>query len=192
MRVLMWMGGAAAGIPGGHLVQMEKTAAALRAEGVDVRTEIADPLPGGEADLVHGFALTAPHIVRRPSAKACSWRSRRSTFPVSTSAGGCAPSRAEPMRASCFASGPRTWLRHFGCATRGTPALRERYDAADLLLPNSVGEREALIGDLGARTPIRVVPNGVDEREFSAGEGEVPRDCVAYVGRPSRTRTSSG
>jgi glycosyltransferase involved in cell wall biosynthesis len=58
------------------------------------------------------------------------------------------------------------------------------YSAADLLLPNSRGEAEAMRNDLAVITPVRIVPNAVDAAAFSPGnEDYFGRQCVLAVGR---------
>jgi hypothetical protein len=47
---------------GGHVVQLERTAAALAAVGLDVQTEFTPTLPSSGFDLVHGFGLEAKDI----------------------------------------------------------------------------------------------------------------------------------
>jgi glycosyltransferase involved in cell wall biosynthesis len=57
------------------------------------------------------------------------------------------------------------------------------FESADLLLPNSHMEADALMADLDLTTPMRIVPNAVDPRLFPPGLPWDERDGVLYVGR---------
>ncbi|MDE3203703.1 MAG: glycosyltransferase [Acidobacteriota bacterium] len=63
------------------------------------------------------------------------------------------------------------------------PALS--YAAADILLPNAIGEAHALERDWGLATPSHVVPNGVSPELFGVETGDDPglRQRVICVGR---------
>ena len=182
MKVLMWMAAGGGEVPGGHQVQLEKTAEALRHAGVAVQTAVADEFCGDDVDLVHGFGLSESQIIDAKHHK----------LPVALSPIYC--SRAYPRRLVRSDS----WRRYAVTVARQQAghaatlarlrkpwytALRARYEAVDMLLPNSHGEAGALRRELGVRTPIRVVPNGVDAGQWRLEAPERPRDYVAYVGR---------
>ena len=50
-------------VPGGHRVQLERTAAALRSLGVEVQEHLGTDLPPGSWDVVHGFQLDPDDMV---------------------------------------------------------------------------------------------------------------------------------
>ena len=62
-NVLLWMprGG---DMPGGHIVQIEKTARALTAAGLTVACDYSDDPDLAAVDLVHGFGLSPVEIRR--------------------------------------------------------------------------------------------------------------------------------
>ncbi len=191
MRALLWMPDAWR-IPGGHQVQLQRTAEALRDVGltVEVMTGGGERLP--DVDVVHGFGLNAAQVRSARSrgvATAISpiYWSRRYRF--------------EPGYANM--SLWRTFVGRFRRAggiakacLRGPDALAEvgaraadlrhvaAYEAADVLLPNSESEAEAVRSELGVSTPVHVVPNAV---ERGLCERAVPsvdsRRRVVCVGR---------
>jgi glycosyltransferase involved in cell wall biosynthesis len=192
LRVLLWMPNEGR-IPGGHIVQLEKTAAALAEAGHDVATDFSvDPAPAA-FDLVHGFALNAGHIRH--------WHRRG--IPVALSSiywerayrvgGGNQRSSARSLagrglRAARFA---RAALAGRNSLTEACMTFDQRetelfasFESADLLLPNARGEGESIRRDLGVSTPIVPIPNGVDPARFSrSGEPFGQRAFVLYVGR---------
>jgi glycosyltransferase involved in cell wall biosynthesis len=177
------------------MVQLDETARALRARGVDALTSVHEE-PGLDGiDVVHGFGLRQRHIRwcrqhGKPVALApvyCSARFRRG---VPT-----APTHAGLHR---LAQRSRTGLSFLVAGLAGSLAdkcsaldARDRelalaYESADLLLPNSVREGRDIAGDLSVTTPWHYVPNAVDPDVFGAGEGPgVDRQAgtVACVGR---------
>ncbi|HWC23430.1 MAG TPA: glycosyltransferase family 4 protein [Flexivirga sp.] len=194
MKVALWMPRASE-IPGGHVIQMQRTAAALRLLGVEV-VETTDPeLPDEELDLVHGFGMGvhARHVES----------GRRRGLPVVISpvyVGIRYDSRGPEERI-----GARQALGRLSRAVRiGAAGLRGReplirralaetdreldriraWSAADMLLVNAGGERDELIADLGVQTDTRVVPNAVDPGSFAPVPGvERVRRSALFVGR---------
>jgi glycosyltransferase involved in cell wall biosynthesis len=161
---------------------MKKTAEALRSAGVAVETMIADEFGGHHVDLVHGFGLSERQVVDakrrglpvalspiywgrayvRRVVRADSWRHYAATL-----------ARQQGGQLAALAHLRNPWYT----------TLRRRYEAADMLLPNSVGEANALRRELRVHTAMRVVPNGIDEDDWRPVEDEWSREYVAYVGR---------
>lgn len=179
-------------VPGGHVVQIERTAQALGDAGIEVVTEFSpDPAPV-EVDLVHGFGLDAADIRR--------WHTRR--VPVALSSiywdrayrtgdgprPGARTLAGRGMRAFQFA---RASLRGRGPLIEACLQVvdHERemiaaFESADLLLPNARGEAASIEADLGVSTPMTPVPNGVDPASFSEPAGPFEaRSYVLFVGR---------
>ncbi len=193
MRVLLWMPDGK--VPGGHRVQLEKTAEALVGLGCEV-TIAEDQTPDlSEVDVVHGFGLS-PEQIRRcraaglPVALSTIWWSREYTAGLTM---GLWKPRAIVARArfgaALFASALRgqhvsktwNWLERW-------QRERVRYELADILLPNSELEAQSIRDDLGVTTPMQVVPNAVDEKRFTLdpAESAAERDArrgVLYAGR---------
>ncbi len=196
LRPLLWMPHESR-VSGGHVVQLEQTARALRRLGLDVRTDFsADPDPQ-DVTLVHGFGLHASDV--HP------WHWRGVPVVVSSiywdqhyrAEGGEHRLRAR-ARARALAGRARRAARFALAASRGNWSLVDAclryvpdelrtlaaFEAADLLLPNGTGEAAAIRRDLAVTTPMWVVPNGVDPERF-AGLAEVvtDRDSVVCLGR---------
>jgi len=180
-------------IPGGHRVQMEKTAEALSEIGVFSRIDTSIKPSLTEVELVHGFGLRASEV------RYC----RASGLPVALSTiywsreyryG--ADSRRRSGREAILAIGSATKyalarlqgnLPLLLAAERSLRSERDtlaRLESADLLLPNAYGEEESIIGDLGTTTPSRVIPNGVDPDIYTIGDAlDNDRHGVLCVGR---------
>lgn len=193
MRVLMWLNRGAE-IPGGHRVQMEHTARALRELGIEVEEHLGAHLPDGSWDVVHGFQLGARDVAearRRGLPVAISTIYVGLSYTTSTATRGGLTVRDVLGRG-------RRGVRHLAASLRGREhltrlALREMeaeldqiraWSMADLLLPNADGEARHIREDLGVLTPTLVVPNAIDADLFTPGFGQ-PRDpgTVLCVGR---------
>lgn len=193
MRVLMWINSGAE-IPGGHRVQLQQTAKALRALGVVVDEHDGPTLPPGTWDIVHGFQLGADEVAN----------ARRRGMPIAMSTIYVGLSYA----AGPAASGRPTARDGLGRAYRGLryarASLRGREDLtrlamhemqdqldlvrawsmADVLLPNAEGEAQHIRDDLGVLTETVVVPNAIDAGLFAPGfDRPRPAGTVLSVGR---------
>ncbi len=185
MQVLLWMS-AASLIEGGHRVQIEKTAQALRQLGIDASANFETEPPSG-GDLVHGFGLSpsqtrACRSARRPLVlSTIYWNRAYATNGLYT--------RNEFVSRLKFVTGIALAAvrgRHYEKCARHTVVwqdIRASYEMADLLLPNSEAEATQIVADLGVTTPMRVVPNAVDETLFTPGESSQARVGVLYAGR---------
>ena len=191
-HVLLWMPGGKR-VLGGHVVQLERTAQALRDVGLEVDTSFSSTPEATDVDLVHGFGLRAADIRR--------WHSRGIPVAVSTIYWDreYRTTRADrDMTARSLAARAARAARFSRAALRGRGALLDAsirfaadetidfaaFESADLLLPNAVGEGKSLVADFGVTTPIFPVPNGVDPTRFSApGLPFEDREHVLYVGR---------
>jgi glycosyltransferase involved in cell wall biosynthesis len=192
MVALLWMPGTA-WVQGGHQVQLQKTAEALRAAGVQVIVSL-EPWPTLEGiDVVHGFELNDQQV---------HWcRARGVPVAISTiywDLGYSVDGPPSVPSARAWAGRATRAGRLAYASLRGTSAvvraclveassqtgLIAAYSAADLLLPNSRGEADAIRNDLAITTPVRIVPNAVDAQDFSLGTGDyLQRTDVLYVGR---------
>lgn len=193
MRVLMWINSGSE-IPGGHRVQLEQTAKALRALGVEVDEHDGPTLPSGTWDIVHGFQLGAREVSE----------ARRRGIPVAMSTiyvGLSYATASGPSRRPTARSGlGRVYrgMRYLGASVRGRDdltrlALREMQDQLDLvrawsmaevLLPNAEGEARHIRDDLDVLTESVVVPNAIDVDLFDAGVAQGrPEGSVLCVGR---------
>jgi glycosyltransferase involved in cell wall biosynthesis len=181
LRVLMWMKSEAAAIPGGHLVQFDRTAEALREAGLSVVTRTSEDWAEAP-DIVHGFGLSAGQI----------GEAKRRGIPVVLSP--IYASRSH-YRTMARLNGGRETVRSFARQARAdllaalrlrsswNPSATAAFCAADMLLPNARGEAAAICRELRVRTPMRVIPNGVDVSMFQPGGYAADRDRVVYVGR---------
>jgi len=191
-HVLLWMPGGKR-VLGGHVVQLERTAQALRVAGLEVDTSYSSSPEVADVDLVHGFGLRAADIRRwhrRGIPVALStiyWdRDYRTTMADRSFTARAVAGRG--VRAGRFA---RAALR--GRGTLLDASIRfaadetvsyAAFESADLLLPNAEGEGASLVADFGVTTPIVAVPNGVDPDSFSdPGLPFEEREFVLYVGR---------
>jgi len=178
---------------GGHVVQLERTAQALRDSGIGVETSYSNIPEVTDVDLVHGFGLRAADIRY--------WHSRGIPVALSTIYWDRAyrTTRAERDLTARILAGRGVRAARFArAALRGRGALLDAsirfsvdetvdyaaFESADLLLPNASGEGKSLVADFGVTTPIVPVPNGVDPVAFSApGLPFEERQLVLYVGR---------
>jgi len=191
VRVLLWMPNGKR-VPGGHVVQLERTAEALGDAGVEVIVEFSTDPPSVDVDLVHGFGLDAADIR--------AWHTRGVPVVLSSIYWDRAYRTADGPRPSARALAGRgvRALQFARASLRGRGALVEAclqlvdddrrmitaFEAADLLLPNAEGEAASVRADLGVSTPITPVPNGVDPSRFAGPT--VPfkdRGYVLFVGR---------
>lgn len=192
MKVLMWLNRGAE-IPGGHRVQMERTAAALRDVGVEVEEHLGPRGPDGSWDIVHGFQLGPREVA--------TMKARGLPVAISTIYWGLSYT-SSPGAGRLTARGAlgrgRRGLRYLGASLRGREdltrlSLQETGDdldrlrawsMADLLLPNAEGEARHVREDLGVLTECVVVPNAIDVGLFAPGVGRPrPDGSVLCVGR---------
>ena len=146
----MWMSRGTE-IPGGHRVQLERTASALRALGVEVDEHLGTGLPAGSWDVVHGFQLAPDEVLavkQRGMAVVISTIYVGLTYTTSGALGRRRPS------ARGILGGGRRGMRYLTASLRGREdlsrlALRDlsaeldqirAWSMADMLLPNAEGE----------------------------------------------------
>ena len=178
-------------IPGGHQVQCDKTAAALRDLGAQVTVGYAGQPPPRSADIVHWLGGAAADI-----------RSiRRSHIPIALSTIYCSRSyrRGTHRRASPYATTGRD-LRLIlslgaklgqgrlvdACYKLSQPelSLAQALEAVDLLLPNSPGEADDLRHDFDITALVYPVPNALDRNAFMTFPADAGRPIdVLYVAR---------
>lgn len=173
---------------------MCSTAAALRVVGLAVTESTAIEPDLDNIDLVHGFGLNASEI------QLC----RRAHLPVALStiygprsyryayAGGPVglPKATDRIRRAAVALRGALGARPIQIAQMMSELDKDihfiaAFAAADVLLPNAVGERHDLVSDLQVSTPCVVVPNAVDPDLFKT-DGSSWQDRtydVACVGR---------
>ena len=188
--VLFWMDDGGDGLLGGNVVQLRETADALRRRGcpVESSTDRRPDLRG--VDLVHGFNLSHEHIrglrrARIPVALSPIY------WPYSFRSGAAGPPptpRARAGRASIAVRSARAALRgryqeHAHSLLEHTLSLVLAYEAADLLLPNSRLEADAIAAELGVSTPMRVVPNAANPEVFVPAPPGTRREGVVMAGR---------
>jgi glycosyltransferase involved in cell wall biosynthesis len=193
MRALIWIGPAE--IPGGHKVQAERTVEALANLGVDVSLGTGPEVDLDGVDLVHSI-LADPSWTARASERGIPvvvstvyW----STGYVLKHRHWTPPSRRLVNRVRSAGVALRSRAQHGGAGDGADERyadldanyrkLQRTFAAADLLLPNSEGEAEAIRQELGIVTPMHVVPNGVDPAQFSLPPAGTERSGVLYVGR---------
>lgn len=163
------MGVNAGGVPGGHAVQAEKTAAALAALGLDVEVGNAETADLADFDVLHAFGLPRPTLRRARLAKtpivmsSIYWRLSyvmgeempRSRLSLLV--------HAAQVSGSVFRRGQRQTAARVLARPMETALT---FELVDLLLPNSEPEADDLRKDLGVTTPTHVVPNAVDPEVF--------------------------
>jgi glycosyltransferase involved in cell wall biosynthesis len=192
IRVLVWMPRGSR-VPGGHVVQLEKTARALRAAGLAITVDMSPEPELGGIDLVHGFGLSAREIRRChtrgiPVALSTIYWDRAYRSDGGRRWPGWRSLAGRGRRAATFASaalrGRGVLIEECRKAVADETALLAAYESADLLLPNAEGEAAAVRCDLEVSTLTHVVPNGVDPVSFS--DSSCPfedRRYVLFVGR---------
>lgn len=192
LQPLLWMPHESR-VSGGHVVQLEQTARALRRLGIEARTDFsADPDPEG-VTLVHGFGLHAPdvHVWHWRGvpvvASTIYWDQRYRADGGGRRVGPRAiAGRARRAARFAVAASRGNWSLVDACLAYVPDELRvlAAFEAADLLLPNGMGEAAAIRRDLGVSTPMRVVPNGVDPERFAGPpDASRDRDGVLCLGR---------
>jgi glycosyltransferase involved in cell wall biosynthesis len=190
LRVLIWAPGSSV-VPGGHRVQFDHTAAALRSHGMDVNVSYdADPALDGY-HVVHGLGLS-PEQVRRCRVAGTTvclstiyWSQRYTQGLDLGMDSGRQLQRRFRLAVGSALAGAR--LRHLEKAEHYLGDLlrtRLAFESADLLLPNSQQEADTIQAELGVTTPASVVPNGINGSVFGQPPSSGERDIdVLYVGR---------
>lgn len=194
MRVLLWLDAGAGDLEGhpvqGHIIQAERTAAALRLLGIDAFVSSDEREDPRGFDVVHGFGAQRSLLRRAralgvPVAVSTIYSSTVHTLGTAPRARGLrqvglTASHRVHVAASVLRRGPAV------ASERVMHPLSERalmFECADLLLPNSAGEAAAVRRELGVTTPARVVPNGVDPAVFRLPQRPTTREYVLFVGR---------
>ncbi len=192
MRALIWIGPTE--IPGGHKVQAERTVEALRELGVDVSLGSGPDVSLDGVDVVHAIHADPAWMLR----------ARERGIPVVVSTIYWSKSylmnhrhwKTTPQRINEFlrngASAVKGW-RHRAGGVEVDPVdadldvqfkkTKRIFEGADLLLPNSESEAQAIRTELRVHTPMHVVPNGVAPELFSLPPEGTPRSGVLYTGR---------
>ncbi|MDT7537994.1 MAG: hypothetical protein QOI82_1579 [Actinomycetota bacterium] len=177
-------------VAGGHKVQEERTAAALRRHGVTVTMlREGDPLPA-DCDIVHAWwpsleTVRAARARRIPVVASTVYWSREFAHALRLTV----PKRVDVrrrLRLGLAMARQGVRLRHVAGAERllaNDTYLRMLFESADLLLPNSTSEAELLAAELGVTTPSRVVPNAADPELFRSGPPSSERQGVVCVAR---------
>jgi glycosyltransferase involved in cell wall biosynthesis len=179
-------------IPGGHRVQLEQTCKHLIELGIEAEVSFAPEPDLTSYDILHGFSMT-PESMRR-----C--REYRVPVAFSTIYWGREYTTGQHYTGKKL----EMWV---GRARKGAGLLRsalqgrssEKCEAlvehlqsmrvvcemADILLPNSRSEANALKSELGVTTPCHVVPNSVDPTQFKISDAVEAsrRDYVLFSGR---------
>ncbi|MGO8872829.1 MAG: glycosyltransferase family 4 protein [Acidimicrobiales bacterium] len=180
-------------ISGGHVVQLEETARALEAYGVHARIDFNPEVDLAGADIVHGFCLIPVDVHHCRSfgipvvVSPIYWDVHYGPDGLLTGASLRSVLGSFRMASRFLLASLRNGTRLTeACmaAVRGQMEMLSTFEAADLLLPNSMGEAESIRRDLGVTTPMDVVPNGVNPARFD--DRRMPfeqRDVVLSVGR---------
>ena len=165
MRVLYWMPRDGK-VPGGHIIQITKTADYVARQGLDSEVSFEANLPSNSYDIVHGFGLKSSDVrlAKQTGAKVV-----QSTIYWDKSYD-CYSDIRNPQYA--LQHGMRTTRRLLGkmkrmllkqsIMTQAELELRDTLLQLDAILPNSDLESEAIKRDLGITVPSYVVPNAVD------------------------------
>lgn len=186
MHVLMWLDPGHEVVPGGHRVQMESTAEALRRLGVEVTVSTDTLVEPKDFDLIHTTGLPPPlmrsaRLAGTPLVLSPIYAGRRY---VLGQAADRSLSTTVERAARRAASLVRRGVEETGAAVlRPLSAKSLLFETADLLLPNSHLEGAAIANELGVSTPWHVVPNAVDPSLCGAEGTTGPRNGVLYVGR---------
>lgn len=190
LRILFWMDDGGDGLPGGNVVHLRQTASALERTGCTVRTSTeAQPDLRG-VDVVHGFNLSHD---RMRSIHAAGIRVALTPlyWPYSFRSGSAGPPpnlRARLGRLSLSARFSRAAMRgeyqQFAHGLLGAShTLMLSYEAADLLLPNSHSEAQAIRTELGVSTPMHVVPNAANPELFAPPPSNRERAGIVMAAR---------
>ena len=200
IRVVVWQWGGTR-VEGGHRIQFDETARALRALGVSAEVVNGPDYEPDGVDLVHGLGLPAEEVHRLRSAG----------LPVVLSTiywdVAVADAWEHPLTVRTVLGRCRRALVFGRAALRGVAPLTESaivqtraihrqaaaFEAADLLLPNAEGETASIRRELGVTTPAMVVPNAVDPDRFDQdGLPGGERDIVLSVGRIDPQKNTLG
>ena len=189
--MLLWMAGANR-VSGGHIVQLEETARALRSYGVSATTCFALVADLSGIDLVNGFDLEPKQVHEcrdRGLPVVISpiyWDIRYGPEGFTDLTFHSFLGRVR--RSATFAAAAMTSQSRLSEVSLQSIALERNklalFEAADLLLPNSEGEADSIRRDLGVSTPMVSVPNAVNPDRFDQpGLPFAERDTVLFVGR---------
>jgi glycosyltransferase involved in cell wall biosynthesis len=170
---------------------MDATAEALsRAGGISVRLCFDEKPVWDGVDVVHGLGLQDAHIreARRRRVPVCLsviyWsKAYRTGLLSAKSPWTTALTRARIATAMSLAAARGRHVAKSEAIARFTIESKTLFESADMLLPNSRMEAQAIVRDLGVTTPMRVVPNAVDPARFPPGLPWKERQGVLYVGR---------
>lgn len=181
-------------VPGGHRIQLEHTASALRALGLEVEEHLGASLPPGTWDVVHGFQLGPEDVLAaRQHSRAVAISTIYWGLAYTASTVGRNRQRLRPM----LGRGKRG-LRYLTASLQGREPLTRlamqdmraelaqlaALSMADILLPNAEGEAAHIRDDLHVLTPIQIIPNAIDPDLFTPGYDAVrPPGSVLCVGR---------
>lgn len=167
-------------------MQADRTAEGLRDLGVEVVLGHEPELRRGGFDLVHvmdGDALDIRTIRQARLPVVVSTIYWSTSYRV-----GPGPDADRRSRAGYSLRTGVSTFRRGAAATadavmQAVTAQRLAFESADLLLPNSASEGDAVASELGVTTPFYVVPNAVDDRVFQPPQRDSARSGVLYVGR---------
>lgn len=181
-------------VPGGHRIQLERTAEALRSLGLHVEEHLGPELPPGRWDVVHGFQLGPEDVL---AARRQGTVVAISTIYVGLSYTTTGIAAGRPGIRSMLGRG-RRGMRYLRASLRGRESLARlamedmrselgqitAWSMADVLLPNAAGEAAHVHDDLHVLTPTRVIPNAIDADLFTAGfDHQRDPGTVLCVGR---------
>lgn len=176
---------------GGHAVQMDATVEALsQIDHISVRVCLDEEPDWNDVHVVHGLGLSPAHIreARRRRVPVCLSviylsKAYRTGLLSHDSWWRAGLTRARITGVMAVAAARGRHVAKSEAFARFTIASTTIYESADMLLPNSGMEAEALVRDLGITTPMRIVPNAVDPDRFPPGLPWDEREGVLYVGR---------
>ena len=181
-------------VPGGHRVQLDQTARFLRELGVEAQVSFATEMPVEQFDVVHGFGLPPMWMRRCRQARVpvvlspIYWSRAYTTGQDRAFAGwdGMALELWGRLRQSAGLARAALFNRASeACQVKNEQLIHLRviYEMADLLLPNSQMEADAIVADLEITTPQHVAPNSVDVERFELPGTQTSRDYVLCAGR---------
>ena len=190
VAVLFWMDDGGHAMPGGNVTQLLKTADALRRAGCRVTTSTSQEPDLHDVDIVHGFNLNHERV-RRLRTLGIPVALSTIYWPLSFRAGARRrlPSAREGLGRlsvggrlaySAFQGRYQLEAHRLSLPTR---RLLMAYESADMLLPNSRLEAEAIARELGVSTPMSVVHNAADSRVFTRPSPGRQREGVVMAAR---------
>jgi glycosyltransferase involved in cell wall biosynthesis len=157
-------------VPGGHVIQITKTADYVARQGLESEISFDANLPSGTYDIVHGFGLKSSDV---RLAKLRGSKVVQSTIYWDKSYD-CYSDIRNPQYTLQY--GVRRMRRLLGkmkrtllkqsMITQNELELRNTLLELDAILPNSELESDAIKRDLGVTVPSYVVPNAVDVDVF--------------------------